>query len=147
MAVLKKSPGSIVPNPDENQSTDQRETVTSMGQLLRLCPGCGRMFEPYRSFQHYCSDRCRIKVTSKRPSRYIKKPAVLHECYQCHQVFKTSDGKRRYCSKECYDLSQLARRVRKEVRQCFECGKKFETSHWAKRYCSEECRRLSHAKT
>jgi hypothetical protein len=28
----------------------------------RLCAACGRLFEPDRVTQHYCSDRCRYRV-------------------------------------------------------------------------------------
>jgi predicted nucleic acid-binding Zn ribbon protein len=28
----------------------------------RLCAACGRLFEPDRVTQHYCSERCRFRV-------------------------------------------------------------------------------------
>jgi predicted nucleic acid-binding Zn ribbon protein len=101
------------------------------------------MFEPYRSFQRYCSDRCRVKVEKRRPSRYKKKPTVRRECKQCGATFETNDDKRHYCSNACYALHEAHRRKESEVRRCMNpaCDKEFTTTHWAKRYCSEECRK------
>lgn len=109
---------------------------------MKLC-ACGRMFTPYRSYQRYCSDKCRIKYTSARASTYVKKPVKRQACKNCGEVFETNDAKRHYCSDACYHQFQLKRRSPKEQRTCFTCGKTFETTHWAKRYCSEECRRRS----
>lgn len=113
---------------------------TNIIEGLKICPGCSRMFTPYRPFQRYCSDKCRIKIMHGRPSSYTKKQIVARECFECKKVFSTNDDKRHYCSQACYDKHQLNRRVPKESRNCFICGKHFESSHWAKRYCSETCR-------
>ena len=147
MAVLKKSPVSIPPKIDDNQSDIDRSIITDAGQRLMLCPGCGRMFEPYRSFQRYCSDRCRVKVEKRRPSRYKKKAIVARVCKNCGQEFKTSDDKRHYCSNACYIDFQAKRRRDPEVRRCMNpaCDREFTTTHWAKRYCSEACRKAVHA--
>jgi hypothetical protein len=98
------------------------------------------VFAPYRSFQKYCSQSCREKVTKKRPSRYSKRAVVERACKQCGAKFETNDSKRHYCSRACYTKHETARRAPKEARVCLMCGERFETSHWVKRYCSEECR-------
>ncbi len=106
---------------------------------MRLCV-CGRVFTPYRSFQRYCSDACRVKANKARPSKYKRRPTVKIRCQECGQEFETNDGKRRYCSRACYVAFQLKRHVPSETRVCMRCGKRFTTTHWLKRYCSESCR-------
>lgn len=108
----------------------------------RLC-ACGRMFTAYRSFQRYCSDKCRAKYTKGKYSTYKKKPIKEVTCKECGKTFTTNDSKRHYCSKECFEIFQKNRHVPSEKRKCFVCGKEFETTHWVKRYCSTECRMLA----
>ena len=115
--------------------------VNAQLDALKLCPGCGRMFKPYRSYQRYCSDYCRIKITEKQPSRYVKRDTVEAICKNCNKPFKTNDSKKHYCSKECYHEFQLKRHAEPEERHCFNCGKPFSTTHFIKRYCSDGCRR------
>lgn len=106
----------------------------------KLCP-CGKTFTPYRSFQRYHNDACRVSQEAKRPSRYIKRRIEDRTCPVCSIVFKTNDGKRTYCSHKCYLKHEEQRRVPGEERACLICGTKFVTAHWAKRYCSTTCRR------
>jgi|WetSurMetagenome_2_1015567.scaffolds.fasta_scaffold108572_3 hypothetical protein len=129
---------------DEDQD---REITTDEGVRMRLCPGCGRIFIPYRSFQKFCSKWCRDKITKRRSGGYEKKPVVERECKNCHKPFRTNDDKKHYCSHECYVAFQDKRRKEPEERTCFYCEKKFKTTHFIKRYCSEECRRRAHGKS
>lgn len=105
----------------------------------RLC-ACGRMFTPYRTFQRYCSDKCRVKYTKAKPSAYIKKSFEIRTCKECGKEFRTNDSKRHYCTRECYYEFQKKRRAEPETRVCMVCGEEFETTHWSKRYCSADCR-------
>jgi len=105
----------------------------------RLC-ACGRMFTPYRPFQRYCSDKCRVKFTKARPSAYIRKSFETRKCKECGKEFRTNDAKRHYCSAACYEEFQRKRRATPEKRVCMVCGKEFVSTHWSKRYCSSECR-------
>jgi len=122
--------------------TEGQDVIGSNGHLIRLCP-CGHVFEPYRSFQHYCSDECRIKYSKGKTSYYTKKDYKEVACKECGKTFRTNNSQKHYCSKECYLLFQEKRHVDSEKRKCFVCGKEFETTHWAKRYCSSECRMLA----
>jgi predicted nucleic acid-binding Zn ribbon protein len=107
----------------------------------KLCPKCGRMFEPYRSFQKYCSDGCRVKATSHRPTAYIKQSARKIECDHCQEQFEAVGVHRRFCSDACREAFYAKRNKPKDTRNCLICDEEFKTSHWLKRYCSEECRR------
>lgn len=125
------------PQPDTLEETE--EPVIDLSNR-KLCP-CGRMFTPYRSFQRYHSDDCRVKFEAKRPSRYVKKTYEVKKCKQCGTEFRTNDDKKVYCSHECYLAHEALRHVPVEERLCPVCGQTFTTTHWSKRYCSSECRR------
>ena len=133
--------GFIIREPQPDTLTEVEEPEPIVDLLNRkLCP-CGKMFTPYRAFQRYHNDDCRVKFEKRRPSRYVKKVVSTVKCGQCGKEFQTNDGKRAYCSKECYLKHEEDRHVEAEERACLQCGTKFTTAHWAKRYCSSECRR------
>jgi len=126
--------------PEDAEPRETEPIVDSyVGDIRRLC-ACGRMFTPYRSFQRYCSDKCRVKYTKARPSAYIRKSFETRKCKECGKEFRTNDAKKHYCSTECYEEFQRKRRAAPEVRICMICGKEFVSTHWSKRYCSTECR-------
>jgi hypothetical protein len=129
-----------VPPLNDNE-TEKTRSIDDLMKERRLCP-CGRMFTPYRPYQHYCCDAHRVKYTKGRPKKsyYTKKPIETRYCKECKKPFETNDSKRQYCSKECYELHEEKRLKHAEERVCFVCGKSFTTTHWLKRYCSEECR-------
>lgn len=133
----------LIIRPEDQRSEDEvaadREIINAAGQLRRLC-ACGRMFTPYRSFQRYCCEAHRIKYGKGKTSSYIKKAIVTKRCKECGKEFQTNDGKRHYCSDECYAEYQRKRRATPEVRRCLVCDKEFVSTHWSKRYCSAECR-------
>ena len=137
--------GFIIRPPEEADTLsaflEQAESVKDITNA-KLCP-CGKMFTPYRSFQRYHSDECRVKYETKRPSRYVKKLFETKTCPVCGTEFKTNDGKKVYCSHECYLTHEDQRHVEAEERGCLMCGATFTTTHWAKRYCSAECRRAA----
>lgn len=126
--------------PDQNPREENifHEPDAQMPMEWKRCL-CGKMFEPYRSFQRFCSEACREKYW-KTKSYYVKKTIVTLMCKECGKPFETNDDKRKYCSKTCYSKHEASRRKPKEKRKCMICGKTFETSHWSKRYCSERCR-------
>jgi RNA polymerase subunit RPABC4/transcription elongation factor Spt4 len=127
------------PQPDTLEEIEEPETPIITGPR-KLCP-CGKMFTPYRSFQRYHNDACRVKYEAKRPSRYVKKVVVTKTCPQCGKEFESSDDKKVYCTSTCYLAHEATRHVDPEERVCLVCGAKFTTTHWSKRYCSAECRR------
>ena len=129
------------PQPDTLAEVDEPEPVIDYTSR-KLCP-CGRMFTPYRPYQRYHNDACRIKFESKRPSRYIKKVYVTKQCPVCGTEFKSNDDKKVYCSHECYLKHEEQRHVAVEERVCVICGQAFITTHWSKRYCSDTCRRAA----
>ena len=125
-----------------NEDVQEERTEFIAIGTRKLCP-CGKMFTPYRSFQRYHSDACRVKYEKRRPSRYVKKPLVVKECLQCHKEFNTNDSKQAYCTHACYLLHEVERHVESVERTCIVCGEKFTTTHWMKRYCSKECRKAA----
>lgn len=137
MADVIEGSGSMVP---KTEVDEDRGILTDQGIYMKLCPKCGRMFRPYRKFQKFCTDWCRVQFNSKKPSRYQKKPMVEVQCRQCNKTFKTNDSKRHYCDHDCYVAAQEERHTEPEERICFNCEKPFRTTHFIKRYCSEECR-------
>lgn len=137
----------LVIRPEDQRSEEEvaaeREIINAVGQVRRLC-ACGRMFTPYRSFQRYCCEAHRIKYGKGKESTYVKKKMETKTCKQCGKTFETNDSKRHYCSAECYEAFQRARRATPEIRRCLVCEKEFVSTHWSKRYCSAECRREAH---
>jgi len=134
----------VIRPPDEATMAELEAEVEEVAREYegprRLCP-CGKMFTPYRSFQHYHSDACRVKFEKGRPSSYTKRPFVMVKCKQCGTEFRTNDGKQHYCSHECYVKHETERHVEPETRRCLNCEKEFTTSHWMKRYCGDQCRK------
>jgi hypothetical protein len=153
MPVAKKLPGLVPLKAGANQGAGAgrevaQDVVTDDLGEIRLCArrGCGRMFRPYRSFQRYCTDRCRGISEKRRPSRYKHKDDATLTCAMegCGKKFTTNDSKRRFCCPEHQLEAQAMRRKEPETRTCFRegCGNVFKTTHWLKRYCSAACRRL-----
>lgn len=126
------------PQPDTIAELDEPEPVLDSSNR-KLCP-CGKMFTPYRTFQRYHNDACRVKYEAKRPSRYVKRKYEDHECPQCGTIFNTNDGKKIYCNNECYLAHEAARHVKPHIVNCIECHKDFITTHWSKRRC-DLCKR------
>jgi CDP-glycerol glycerophosphotransferase (TagB/SpsB family) len=135
---------SAVKEVEEAEKRIEREQEATQYQARKLC-ACGKMFTPYRSFQRYCCDAHRVKYTKGKRTSYTKKAVEVKKCKQCGKDFSTNDGKRHYCSNECYLRYQLELRVEKERRVCFVCGQPFMSAHFSKRYCSEGCRKTARA--
>jgi hypothetical protein len=129
------------PQPDTLAEHEAQEAIEhSYTGPRKLCP-CGKMFTPYRSFQRYHNDACRVKYEGKRPSRYVKKLYEVKRCLQCDVEFRTNDGKQKYCCNACYLKHEASRHAQPQERACLVCGKTFTTTHWSQRYCCKECRR------
>jgi len=123
------------------ENLDQQHMMRrSLIENAKLCL-CGRVFTPYRPYQKYCNDDCRVKYSTGKHSRYIKKDVETKTCQECGKPFDTNDGKRKYCKDKCYLKHELKRRKPKVERTCPTCGTTFKTSHWSKRYCKDECRK------
>ena len=111
-----------------------------MAGIRKTCP-CGREFTPYREYQKFCSEACRIKYGTSK-SRYVKKPIRTKVCKNpdCKKEFKTPDSKKVYCSNDCYLHAQELRHTKPTIRLCPVCGQSFISAHGLKTYCSAECR-------
>lgn len=66
---------------------------------------CGKEFEPTRSDQIYCSEKCRVAAYRKRhpPKKKYKKkerPVYTKTCPYCGKVFETVEKRQIYCCEE-----------------------------------------------
>lgn len=85
-----------------------------------------------------CSIACRSKLGyAKGRSRLLPDK----NCEVCGKIFRPNASRRKYCSRECYYLSQH----RREILVCECCGKTFERHLYLKErqgkhtYCSKDC--------
>jgi predicted nucleic acid-binding Zn ribbon protein len=98
------------------------------------------MFDPYRSNQKYCSDKCRDKAYKKK-YKYKKKKVITKKCIWCGEEFETNNKKKTFCSNECYlkNHETVYSKKKQEKRTCQQCGYPFNSAHGSKRYCSNDC--------
>jgi len=111
-----------------------------MGELIKYCDVCGKQFVPYRSYQRFCSNKCR-EIMYEKKYRYRPTQTKKVKCLHCGGEFETNDAKKKYCSKECYTSHQLNYHptMNPSERTCMYCGEKFSSTHAAKKYCSNIC--------
>ena len=102
------------------------------------CLSCGSLFKPYRPYQKYCSDECRLKV-NKVKYRYVLKKTRAKVCIQCGKHYLSNDSKRKYCSDKCCQDANFYIKTKKHKMICPVCGEDFVTAHYAKKYCSNVC--------
>lgn len=137
--LLIKSKGPIEQRAYYNRKRGAFTKPTSIDNM-KLCPGCGRVFEPYRPYQKFCSTECRIKKQGK-PYYYKKKPMQEKKCRECGKVFESNNVINVFCSDECrlkyYDGWFVKKK--EDERVCEWCGKTFYSAHVFKKYCSHEC--------
>lgn len=114
--------------------------VNIVGTVAGFCPVCNRQFIKYRSFQKYCSYKCREKATGNK-SYYKKAEPVKKKCLTCGKEFETHDGKRKYCCNECYlkHRESYYKKKKPKSKTCPMCGKEFKTTHGLQKYCCKEC--------
>lgn len=106
----------------------------------KKCPICNSYFEPYRPYQKYCCNDCRLGAY-KIIYKYKIKETVLKTCKQCGKEFLTNNKNKIYCSNACMTEYQnnFYKKKEKKKRKCLICGKEFLSTHHAKKYCCHEC--------
>jgi hypothetical protein len=111
-----------------------------MGTLVKYCETCNKQFMPYRPFQKYHSDKCRL-IAHEKEYRYVRKPDVTRQCRQCGTEFVTNNKKKVFHNTKCQKEYQIENRnnLEPDERTCAYCGDKFETTHHAKKYCHTDC--------
>jgi len=112
-----------------------------MGEVIGYCEICGKQYFRYRSFQKYCSNKCRKIAYEKDNYGYKKKNIEPKKCKHCGKEFKTNNKKKVYCCNDCYVKHQetVYTKIEKEKRKCAVCNKEFESNHVSKKYCSSAC--------
>ncbi len=99
---------------------------------------CGSTFEPYRSFQKYCSNECREHDTFIK-YRYKIKKTIEKKCLNCGKTFLSNDSKRKYCLPECRLKVNLYIKRKDHKVTCPICKKIFVTTSYIKKYCDTPC--------
>lgn len=111
-----------------------------MKTRINICKVCGKRFTPYRTFQVYCSDKCRNEVLG-RTRQYKRTNVVTKKCQHCGKEFETNMKHKLYCCNDCYiaERANYYEPVKSRKVKCEICGEEFETTHGAKKYCSHDC--------
>ena len=104
----------------------------------RVCPNCGKEFEPSRANQRYCSIPCRERGYYKRYKKYhdrlnAKRKDALHAswgwntCAECGRVYAvTAANLKIVCSEECRK-KRIARQIKEAHRR--QTAKAWELAH------------------
>lgn len=81
------------------------------------CAICGEEFTPKHGRHIYCSPRCKeIAHNAQRRQKYGYQHEV--KCEMCGRIFvRTVDGRRKYCSEECYRKASLERTIESQRRK------------------------------
>lgn len=124
----------------------------------RICPICGRAFEPRTASHKYCSPVCLRKVKSqynaqfaKRRSTYTPLSEQVWSCEVCGHSYTPKNIRQHTClSAGC--IRERKRRYKAAQREstevCVVCGKKFVRAGASQRVtCSYVCRNALGAKT
>jgi len=85
----------------EEQTEKTKKEVNEALQLAGkagICAYCNETFEMKRNTQRFCSDKCRVEWWKRKTSSSVRELT----CPVCGTKFSTNDGRRGYCSKECY---------------------------------------------
>ena len=69
--------------------------------MTKVCPVCGRGFEPNRPYQKYCSTRCKRKVEHAKVSAEKLAARANRVCPVCGATFTPKSRKGIYCSGYC----------------------------------------------
>lgn len=111
----------------------------------KICPYCGKEFEPTHFSQKYCSKDCagrsyREAFKSATAREKVGKPM---KCVLCGKEFIATSVQSKFCSKECQSkqTKSKAKAKRLEMKSkmtCEICGKPL-TEYRSYDYCSKEC--------
>jgi hypothetical protein len=96
----------------------------------KWCDVCDKQFTPRTGRQVYCSDECRLGIST---------------CHRCSKRFvRTKHTSGFYCSPECW--YKAPGKKEKEDRPCRHCGTVFFPRRAEQRFCSNVCRGLASRK-
>lgn len=111
----------------------------------KICPYCGKEFEPTNFSQKYCSKDCagrsyREAFKSAAAREKVGKPM---KCVLCGKEFIATSVQSKFCSKECQSkhTKSKAKAKRLEMKSkmtCEVCGKPL-TEYRSYNYCSKKC--------
>lgn len=70
---------------------------------MKICPNCGKQFEPNKPEQKYCCPKCAQKYHKKHGKGADIEPYefTCAKCGRLVQVTDWRDKRTRFCSKEC----------------------------------------------
>jgi hypothetical protein len=107
--------------------------------VQKECVVCGKGFCQNQSWHSYCSTKCKQSV---RRSRYWSNPLQKHRpvsktCPRCSVVFKPTNNRHVFCTKQCYGKSRC---VGIMLKQCDGCGTTFLADRNIARWCSKRCK-------
>lgn len=89
----------------EEAQRKAEQTKKEIAEKLRLagkagtCSNCGKTFEINRAWQRFCSAECRLEYWKKKRTSNLVRELT---CPVCNTKFSTTDGRRVYCSNQCY---------------------------------------------
>jgi len=120
----------------------------------QACVTCGRLFEPRRKSQKYCSEKCRNRKPGKKPGTHNKVPRACVLCGVEFMARSIPGEEQKFCSRACavrfrhIDNGSVGRRLVGDMTKrialslpvpCVVCGKPFRRATPAQSICSDEC--------
>ena len=123
--------------------------------MTKVCPECGRGFEPNpsRPKQKYCSRECAKRASERARGRRISAAKLAARsgrvCPGCGKTFTPKNNSGVYCSPQCRSKAhteqlKAERAAGRGTRQCPVCGKTFAPKQSHGVYCSRACYRKAH---
>ena len=123
--------------------------------MTKVCPECGKEFEPNpsRPWQKFCCKKCSERAARKAQDRRLKAAKLAARsnrvCKRCGKIFTPKNSAGVYCSSQCQKKA-LNERMRAEraaargTRQCPVCGVTFAPKQSTGVYCSRACYDKAH---
>ena len=110
------------------------------------CVTCGSEFKTNKSWQKYCSKKCRDTFAAiKRKNNKIKTETKI--CIICGKEFLPRAHNQKTCSKDCHiqngkNLNKINKIKNKKelIRICVICKRQFKPNASMQKICSRECR-------
>lgn len=118
----------------------QRERRQNREQPNKVCPNCGKDFQPAwgQTQRRFCCDSCRVEWWREYHKANLTETEPITQCIACGQEFsseKRVGGK--YCSRACYLQAMEQTHIEQN---CEWCGEGMQTTTGTSRkYCSRSC--------
>jgi hypothetical protein len=87
----------------------ERKTGEAYDLAPRICPSCGKEFQPNRTNQVACKPIPCGKRLETRKLRGIMAPELKRLCRYCGAEFESPDGRQHYCSDDCTKTAKSLR--------------------------------------